>query len=461
MTRNSPIEKYIMIIKLRVTSYKLRVTGIFILFVLMTFSCSQDTKISTFTTSYGDFVNSLMVEGIVEPLSSITITTPRNLFDSTVSFIIEDGEYVEEGQVVCTSECQNLQNQYDQFLLSLENAEAGINKTKADLNMQFALLEAQVKTNEADTKIAQMDSLQLAYASPNQRAIKEFELEKSMVEKVRYEKKIEALKVVQQSEIKKLELEIQRFKMTIGTMKEQLDALTFKAPRSGMIIRAISRTTGKKLQVGDVVWGNFQIATMPEFKQMKVVISAPEADFKFMSVNDSVYYTFDAMPNNKGTGKILKKAPVGQPYKRGSNVKFFEVEASIDKVDSMPEPGFSANCKVINKQVENVISVPQIAIFDEDSIKVVFVQRKHGFERRQVLTDTSSPKEAIITAGLTEGEVIALSKPKTKHIKKWTTLTDSLLEKQEAPVDAHKRDSLLSDFDFFSKIMRKQIWINN
>jgi len=386
----------------------------------------------------------MLLEGLIEPVLSTTLTSPRNC-DGTIVFLVEDGEYVEEGQIVCVIEYQQLQNQYDEILIQLENAEAGLNKTKADLNMQFALLEAQVRTNEADTKIAQMDSLQIAYMSFSQKAIKELELEKATIEKARYEKKLEALKFIQQTEIKKLELEIQRFKIRVDAMKEQIDALTLKAPRSGMVVRSVNRLVpgGVKLQVGDPVWSNFPIAVLPDFKKMKVIISASEADFKYISVNDSISYTFDAMPDNKGTGKILKKAPVGQPYKRGSTVKFFEIEASIDSVLTMPEPGFTANCHIIMKQVENVISVPQIALFDEDSIKVVYVQLKKGFESRQVQTDISSPTEIIITAGLTAGELIALSKPKSSLVKVRTVLPDSLTLKQDTLVDVPKPDMLL------------------
>jgi len=141
------------------------------------------------------------------------------------------------------------------------------------------------------------------------------------------------------------------------------------------------------------------------------------------------------MPGNTGTGKILKKAPVGQPYKQNGKVKFFEIEASIDSVQTMPEPGFTANCRIILKQSKNILSVPQIAIFEEDSMKVVFVQRKKGYERRQVLTGLSSPRESVITAGLSEGEIITLSKPKPSLIKENIALPDSLTKKPETPAD--------------------------
>jgi len=66
---------------------------------------------------------------------------------------------------------------------------------------------------------------------------------------------------------------------------------------------------------------------------------------------------------------------------------------------------------------------------------VVFVQRKKGYERRQVLTGLSSPKESVITAGLTDGEIITLSKPKPSLVKERIALPDSLTKKPETPAD--------------------------
>ena len=411
--------------------FKKQIYFVLMLALFSATSCSPDMNIATFTVSQGDFINALLVEGVVEPMLSTTLLSPRGT-DGVVQYLVDDGTYVEEGEIVCIIEFQELQNQYDQIFISLENAQTGLNKIRADLNMQYALLEAQVKTNEADTKIAQMDSLQLAFASPSQRMIKELELEKALIEKARYEKKIDALKVIQQSEIRRHEIEIQRLGMRVQAMQEQLDALTLKAPRSGFAIRSVNPLSGNKLQVGDPVWSNFPLVIMPEFKQMKVIIMASETDYKNINVNDFIHYTFDAMPDNSGTGKILKKSPVGQPYKRGATVRFFEIEASIDSVLVMPDPGFTANCRIILKKSEDVISVPQIAIFDEDSIRVVFVQQKKGFERRQILTGISSIRESVITAGLADGEIIALSKPDPKWVKVLTALPDSLTQKPDA-----------------------------
>ena len=394
--------------------------------IVFLLSCSLDENVSTHTVLRGEFSNVTLIEGTVEPVLTTTLSSPR-FCDGVVVYLVEDGAFVEEGDIVVIIEFQQLQNQYDEITISLENAIAGLNKIQADLNMQYALLEAQVKTNEADTKIAQLDSLQLIFASPSQRRIKELELERAMINKNRFEKKIEALSIIQQSEIRRHELEIQRLTMRVQTMKDQLDALTIRAPKSGMAMRANSRLTGEKYQVGDPVWSNMALVVLPEFTQMKVIIMASETDYKNISVGDSVHFTFDAMPENVGIGRITQKAHQGRPASQGSRVRLFEIEASIDSVLVMPEPGFTANCYVVLRHANDVLTVPQIAIFDKDTIRVVYVQQNRGFEMRQVMTGISSLKESVVTAGLHEGEVIALTRPDAKLVRGLTALPDTLL----------------------------------
>lgn len=138
------------------------------------------------------------------------------------------------------------------------------------------------------------------------------------------------------------------------------------------------------------------------------------------------------MPGNQAQGKIIMKSPVGQQYKEGSKVKFFDIEASIDSVDIMPEPGLTANCRIILKQVKDTITIPQIAIFEEDSMKMVYVKKKNGFEARQIKTGLTSSKEAIISEGLFAKEQIGLAKPNPSSIKSKVLLPVEIQETDSA-----------------------------
>jgi multidrug efflux pump subunit AcrA (membrane-fusion protein) len=376
------------------------------------------------------------IDGSVEPVNMTTASCPPHI-EGAVEFLVEDGTYVKEGDLICIIEVKDFQTEYDQLLIDFENAKASLNTIRANLDMESALLEAQIKNNVAETEIARLDSLQMSYLSPNEARIKQLELERVSIEKNRYEKKLKSLAIIQQSEIRKNELQVQQFERRVKDVKDRLDALRVKAPKDGLAIRAISRMTGKKLQIGDQVWSGMAVVNLPDISEMKIKIQAPEADFKYISIGDSVTYTFDAMPENAAFGKISIKSPIGQQRDRNSKVKLFDIEATIDSVTEMPEPGFSANCHIVMKQIKDTLIVPQIAVYEEDSMKVVYVKQKNGFEKRQVTTGTSSLKETIIASGLNTGEIIALSKPKSSLVRnkvflpKDTTLTvlsDSIIQ---------------------------------
>ena len=409
---------------------KFNIALLFLLVFVSSCTFHENNDFSTYTTSRGTFESSIIIDGFAEPLQSSSAACPPYI-EGVVSFLVEDGTLVNEGDVVCIVEVQELQTNYDQMLTNLENAQVELNKIRADLNAQYALLQAQVKTNEAETEIAHLDSLQLKYSTPNQARIKELELERVGIEKNRYEKKLKALEIIQQSEIRRRELEIQQFFNNAASAKSRLDALTVRAPKSGLAIRAIYPLTGKKLQVGDPVWHLMPLVTIPELSAMKIKIAAPEVDYRYINIGDSVIYTFDAMPENVAWGKITTKSPVGQQYKEGSKVKFFDIEASIDSALVTPEPGFTASCRIILQQVKDTLAVPQIAVFEEDSMKVVYIRRKNGYEVRQVLTGQSSSKEVIVTSGLQPNEVISLAKPPSNLVNKKVLLPKE--EPQETP----------------------------
>ena len=404
-----------------------RIVLIVMLVTLFHSSCNLKEKenLSTYTVVNKAFENSIIIEGIVEPTRYSTIACPMNV-NGTIIFLIEDGSRVKEGDVVCVIEDNNIENEYDNLQLFLEAVNAELNKKKADLQMQYALLEAQVKNNEADTEIANLDSLQFRFASPTQRRISELELEMASIEKTRLERKLKSLEIINRSEIRTLEINIRRLTSRLESVKSILDGLTIKSPVAGFAIISESRRTGSKLREGDNVWNNMPLVIIPEVNEMMVKMKVNETNFKYLSENDSVSYSFDAMPGNQAFGRITKKLPVGQPLNRDSKVKFFEVEASIDSLLELPEPGFTANSRVIADFIGDTIVIPQIAIFEEDSMKVVYVKQNRKFELRQISTGLSSQKESIVTGGLRRGEEISLIKPHASSIKGKRLLPDTM-----------------------------------
>ena len=427
-------------------------TSIFFAGALLFFSCSSgsDSDIMTYQVSRGDFKHVLKVSGVVESVSSTTITCPLRV-DGFITELVEDGTMVQKGDTVCVVEDAGLLSDYEQYLLDIEQAEGELAKLIVANELEMALLQADFYTNIADAKMAQIDSLQLLYMPPSQRRIKELEMRTAMLQREKIERKMKLTPMVQRTNVMKQEMSLNRMKRYLAEIEERIAGLTMIAPRSGVAIRAESAYSWDKLKIGDNVWSRMAIVSIPDMDEMKIKISASETEFKYINEGDSVTYEFGAMPGETAFGRIITKISAGRPITRGSKVKAFEIEASIDSVSRMPDPGLTADCYVVLQEQKDVIVIPQITIFAQDSLKVVYVKNKRGFEMRQVETGLTSSKEAVITAGLKGDEIITFSKPKESHIKTYTLLdpetSDPAADEKNMEMSGDKPDTLSEKTD--------------
>lgn len=407
----------------------LRSCLLYLMTILLLLSCNKQEIDNSmiFQVVHQDFDDYLETQGTVEALNSVGIACPRDI-DGKVIYLIEDGKLVNEGDTLCILEDQNLQNNYENLLTQKENLEAEFNKTKANLAMEYSLLEAQVNDNEAQTKISQLDSAQLQFMTSNQQGIKKLELEIVQVQKTGLKKKLASLQKIQESVIRSSELRLKSMDNNISKMEETLRSLIILSPQSGMTIRAYSWLTGKKLQEGDQIWGSMPIVQIPDLAKMKVTLRASEMEFKRIETGDSVSYHFDALPGNHAWGKITLKAPVGKPVSQNSTVKYFELEASIDSCLTLPEPGLSTRMRIHLQHLSDTITLPGIAVFDKDSSKFVYVLQGKYFEEREVKTSLFSGRDIVINKGIKVGEKLSLIKPENRQIKVRKLLNDSTIQ---------------------------------
>ena len=379
---------------------------------LMSCSLSGDKGVPTYAVTRTSYDDMFVIEGYTESVNSLNILCPPQV-KGTVVWIVENGTEVKKGDVVCVLEDVGLIESCERLTLDLESAYAELEKLQASHQLEYALLEAQVKNNEAEAILAASDSLQMLYMSPMERRSRELQLERANIERDRLLKKMEAAKVMQEMDMVRAEKRIIRIERRLDDERKKLESLTLRAPKDGIAVRGKQWPwSDVTWNVGDQVWEGRIVVTLPDFEQLKVLFYAQETEYKRLHLGDSVMYAFDALPANRGWGHITKLASVGQARTNGSQVKTFEVEVSVDSILTLVEPGLSAQCHIYLKHIPDTIVVPTISIFDRDSSKVVYVQKGRKFEEREVALGIGSPKMTIIAEGLCEGERIALIKPK-------------------------------------------------
>ncbi len=384
--------------------------------VFVSCSSEQEGKHTLYTVQRGAFDDVLQVEGFTESMGSISLTCPPDV-DGTIEYLIESGTMVKKGDTLCIIEDVSIEERYDDWQLSLENSYADLEATKANARMELALLEAQVKTNDAETLIAGLDSIQLLYLSPTERRIKELQMEQAAIRRARLTKQLDAQKVILQADIKKIESQISQRERRLESQRKLLESLIICAPKDGLAIRARRWSwSSETWNIGDNVWNGRAVVTMPAIDSVKVLIYAQETEYKRIEVGDSVEYTFDAMPNNRAWGRITRLSPMGLKRTEGSEVKTFEVEASVDSLLHPLDPGLSVNCRIFLQHVPDTLVIPTVCVYQRDSMNVVYVRKGKKYEEREVQLSITTPRSSVVAGGVGEGEQITLIKPDDKHI---------------------------------------------
>jgi RND family efflux transporter MFP subunit len=382
--------------------------------------CTPKTEFSQIITlpiEKKNYLDIVTVSGTLEAVNTHTFGCPGIWSDVTILHLIKEGTRVEPGDTLCILECREVANEYKQSVNELENARADYNKSLADLNLQFLLLEAQVKSIDATSNIKKLDSIQMEFSSPLSREIIRLELVKAELERNIANMKLEFLKQINDSELQKMKLRIEQNANRVDQAKSKLDDLILTSDIDGIVVYNLSWTTGKKIREGNIVWANAPILEIPDLSAMQAKLLVNEADYKRLSIDQTLEISVDAFPHVHISGKIKYKAPVGKPVNEKSNVKVFEVTASIDSTDLILQPGLGITCKVMVKNIPDTLVIPVISLFEEDSLKVVYVADNDRFIKKTVTVADYNNEEAVVTSGLNYHEILALRKPPESLIK--------------------------------------------
>lgn len=382
-------------------------------------ACQSKDESQHFTAKVyrGDFQHHLQVEGKVLPSQTIPVSAINELRWSMTQWVVDDGVYVQEGDVICVLDNTYYEEQRETIATYVENGRFSYESGVANLKSQYAQLEAQAKNNAIQARLSQLDSLQLAYYSPTQRKIAELNLRKNAIQQAKLDRQLATMKIVNEAELKRLEMQLRHYTELEELYDYVMKNTIIKAPASGMILLVnCPAQTSRKLMSGDEM--RQEIGMIVVGDQRHVQMEVQEQDVKRMESGQSVQFTFPGLPGVKAYGSIQSKTPVSRPIQSGSTVNVFDVTARIDSSTSVLDPEITANCQVLLRHIPDTILVPMVAVFDEDSTRVVYVQQGKHYQRRPVSIVAQSEFEAVIGEGLAEGEVLSLIKPDENKILK-------------------------------------------
>jgi HlyD family secretion protein len=398
----------------------------FMCFLLIVPSCSKNKpNIITYDLQQRDYIETIDAIGTIQAVNNFTILAPTTSFSNLmqITHLAKDGAHVKKGDTICVFDVPELSNTIESYKVDLEKMEGDLNKLVADNAMHISLLNAQVETNKAETSISMLDSLKMKFATPADKQLIALKMEKANIEKNKLQKKLNAQKRINSSELIKISSRIMMQKNRIQMFQTQSNSLKLVSPVDGIIMHVRNyRLEGGTFVMGDIEEGNSTLSNMsilqiPDMKTMQVLVEVSEADYKRIQNGQKVLINVEAVSNLHSTGKIKRKTLQRANPQIRTAIKTYEVDISIDSCHSRMKPGLSAMCRIIIDQVKDAIVVPVAAIFERDSSKIVYVAQGRKFIPVTVETGASNSSFSIISKGLIGNETIALTQPSHDMIK--------------------------------------------
>lgn len=297
----------------------------------------------------------------------------------------------------------------------IAGAQANVASQKANLaHAQSAVADAKIKNDRRIEMVKQglisreeADTFQAAY----DQAVASLDAGQSAITAAQSTvTSAQSQKDVTQTQLDQAQSQVKQATATLQQAQLDLAHTQILAPVDGTVI-------SRNMDVGQTVAASFSAPTIFQIAQdltkMQVDTSVDESDVGPIRVGQSANFTVDAYPGVTFPGEVvqIRQAPINV-----QNVVTYDVVVSVSNPDLKLFPGMTANVRIINGAVRNVVRVPAAALRFHPAIAAPTPgaakgQGKSG--RRSVpgtqpqqtvyVLEQGKPKRVPVKLGLTDG----------------------------------------------------------
>lgn len=301
----------------------------------------------------GDIVSAVAATGNLAAV--VTVQVGTQVSGTIQKLFVDFNSPVKKGQVIAQIDPSLFNAQVEQTRGNYLNAQASLQKAKADLADAKKNLERNRQLVK-DGIVAQSD----------------FDTAEN-----RYEQAVATVKAAEGS--------IFQTRGSLTQAETNLRYATIRSPVDGIVV-------SRNVDVGQTVAASFQTPTLftiaQDLTKMEIDTSVDEADISRVRVGQPVTFTVDSYPENRFNGKVsqIRNAPVIT-----QNVVTYVVVVSVDNKELKLKPGMTANVSIETARKDNVLRLPSAALrFKPKGGKKekVAPEKQGGTEQRKTKKDS-------------------------------------------------------------------------
>ncbi|MDH8701125.1 HlyD family secretion protein [Dysgonomonadaceae bacterium PH5-43] len=362
----------------------------------------------------GTFYIDLYEEGEIEAVNSVNISAPNISWrygNLKITHIINDGEEVKAGDTLVVFDPSEVQKGIVDAESRLEISEAELEKLIAQHESELEELNADLEVTQISQEISKINFEVAVYESEMKKKEIELNLEKAEIALEKAKEQINNRTKIQKEEIKQKKLSINQDVIRLEEAHETLRKLSVTTPSPGLAIIAHHWPTNSKFQAGDQCYSGMSLILLPDLSSLKVTVNINEVDIAKIKKGLNVEVKPDAFSDSIFTGKVISVANLAVNKDGSSKIKVFPVEILLDRVSKNLLPGLTVSCRLLIKKIEDVISIPLVALFTEGDKSFVYKKTTVGYDKVEVETGERNSDYIIITKGLNEKDKVALTNP--------------------------------------------------
>lgn len=339
---------------------------------------------ATVEVKRGSVKKILLLDGELRAVRSRTIYGASSE-EAKIVYLPPEGTVIKAGDLVVELDSTNILTRIKDTDERIVAAESEIVRTKSqhesalrDLEVELSKLwlayeQAKLKAKVPNEVVSRREYQEAQLA-----------LEKSKTEYENHLNKIEQRKREQAAELQVKTIEKAKLDVQLDRAKSNLDGMRIKAPTDGMVLYNDHWNERRKIQVGDVVWGGFPIAQLPDLTEMEVLSQVNEVDGPRLSIGAKAEVKLDSYPDKMITGQIKDISQTAIKASWMAKAKIFRVTISLDQtLMEIMKPGMSAQVSVVVSETAPNLIVPRSSVkFDGESAKVTRIESADA--RREV-----------------------------------------------------------------------------
>jgi HlyD family secretion protein len=187
----------------------------------------------------------------------------------------------------------------------------------------------------------------------------------------------------------------------LAQAQDNLAGATLIAPFAGKVV-SLAGASGSMADTSTFI-------TLADMSTLRVTVSIDEADLDKLALGNSATVSFNAVPEQTFHGKVVQVNPSTSTFGQFRAVTgVIELDAAAVKALQTVPLGVSASVTVIQSEVKDVLLIPIAALKSSDQGYTVMVKGSDGnLVSRPVEVGLKDDASAVITSGLTEGEMVS------------------------------------------------------